>query len=57
MRFSSDGFSADDAGCAAIGPYDGKRDDDEQGRELVGIGDMGVFGTILNFVLWRGNCS
>ena len=43
MPFFGDGLSAHDAGCAAIGPCDGERDDDEQGRELVGIGDVGVF--------------
>ena len=31
-----------DGGCACIGPGHGEGDDDEQGVELVGLGDAGI---------------
>lgn len=42
MGLSADRGLAHDAGCAAIGPCECEGDDDEQGCELVGIGDVGI---------------
>src|SRR4051812_49561176 len=40
--FARDGFHAHGLGGASVGPYCCQHDDDDEGCELVGIGDVGV---------------
>src|SRR3954463_3468258 len=42
MGFARDGFHAHGLGGASVGPYRCEHDDDDEGCELVGIGNVGV---------------